>query len=418
MGVKLKALMRACQKEHGPGSFRSASDTRAISVFRIPTGFFALDYAMGGGIPIGRTSMVYGRRSSGKSSLLAKIVANAQKMCRKCYGPCLFEEREVPVMVVRRDPGTGKVVEVKEKKKKQVPYECINKCRYAPKDEEGKEGKTKAWPGRMSITWIDAEGTFDVPFYTFMGVDCDDVNLVVTDYGEEAVDIADAAIRTGEVDLLICDTIAHLTPKKERENSTEENAQPGLQARLVNKAMRIWTSSLNQLEAEGHLDCTIILVNQIRQKLGTMFPTYTKPGGMGQDFATSLDLQLWQKEFKFDTTGRALWMSTRFAVEKNKTFVPKMEGEYRMCLTQHPGRNPGDSWDDEVVFESAQNNGFISKKDGKLMVMDKKFETEDDIKKELFKRGDLFNTLRATVLDLVTGRPSDGQIAEKKKKDD
>lgn len=424
MGDKLKALMRACQKEHGAGSFRAASDTRAVHVFRIPTGIFNLDYAISGGIPIGRTTMVYGRKSSGKSSLLAKIVANAQRMCRKCYGPCIFEEREVPTITAKLDSVTGKVVEVKGKKKKMVPIDCINKCRVSPKEDEKEKDSKKAekkggvWPGRMGVLWIDAEGTFDVVFYTYMGVDCDEVNLIVTDYGEEAVDLADAAIRTGEVDLLICDTIAHLVPKKEREVSTEDPAQPGLQARLVNKAMRLWTASLNQLEAEGHQDCTIILVNQIRQKLGTMFPSYTKPGGMGQDFATSLDVQLWQKEFKFDTDGRPLWMVTRFACEKNKCGVPKMEGEYRVCLLQHPGRLPGDAWDDEAVFEVAQNNGFIAKKDGKYSILDHKFDTEDDVKKELFKREDFYRALRGVTMDLVVGRPSDGQVAEKKKKED
>lgn len=411
----LASVMKKAQKEHGPNSFRIASDTHGSGILpRIPIGIFSLDFATGGGIPIGRTSMIYGKKSSGKSSLLAKIVANAQKMCRKCYGPIVFEEKEVSFKGVDRDPATGKVVEVKKTKKKLIPVDCANKCRVST-DEDGKK---KEFPGRMSVVWIDAEGTFDLPFYTHMGVDCDVLYLIITDYGEQAVELADTAIRTGEVDILITDTIAHFVPKKEREVSLEENAQPGTQARLINRAMRMWTASLNELAAKGHSDCTILLVNQLRQKLG-LFPTFTRPGGMGQEFATSLDIQLWQKEFKFDTSGRPLWMEAEFVVEKNKTAPPKMSGKYRMCLTGHPGRNPGDTWDDEAVFEAAEGNGFIEKaKGGVLTVLGKQFADEEKLKAEIHKRGEFYLTLRSSLLDLLIGRPSDGQLAEKKKKDD
>lgn len=84
MADKLAAIIRAAQREHGEALIKIAEDTRAANVFRISTGIFILDYAIGGGIPIRRTSIVYGKKSAGKSSLMAKVICNAQRMCRKC----------------------------------------------------------------------------------------------------------------------------------------------------------------------------------------------------------------------------------------------------------------------------------------------------------------------------------------------
>ncbi|HUU59116.1 MAG TPA: hypothetical protein VMZ50_06200, partial [Phycisphaerae bacterium] len=392
----------------------------AQDIRRIPTGIFVVDYATGGGVPVGRMTMVYGQKSSGKSSLLAKLAANAQRLCRHCHGPVVTETKEVTVEQVRRQPD-GTVANVKVQIPKEIPVDCVNECRVAPEsDEEGKK-KRAVWPGRMNVVWIDAEGTFDYKFYTAFGVDCEAVYVVTTDYGEQAIDIADAVMQTRECDLLIVDTVAHLVPKVERETSAEE-MQVGVQARMVNKALRKWVGTQNELTNQGETACTIILVNQLRQKIG-IFPVFVKPGGVGQDFATSVDIQLWQKELKFDTQGRPLWQDTRFAVEKNKTGIPKMEGRYRICLKEHPGRLPGDTWDDEVTFDAATSNGFIEevtdekdKGTGRLLVMGREFDDESALRSEISEKGEFYRTLRGCVLDLMIGRPSDGRLANNKKK--
>jgi hypothetical protein len=69
------------------------------------------------------------------------------------------------------------------------------------------------------------------------------------------------------------------------------------------------------------------------------------------------------------------------------------------------------------VAEAAKSNGFIVKKDGKLTVIERKFESEEEFKKELHKQGEFYRTLRGRLLDLLTGMPSDGKLAEKKKRD-
>lgn len=409
---KLLALMKKVQEEHGEGSFARGDEGRVVTVNRIPTGIFMVDYATGGGIPHGRISTIYGRKSSGKSAGAAKIVANGQRMCRFCLDQVIFEEQEVEVTVRRVDPATGEILAEKEKRQKQVPVDCANECRMDPED---KRIKKNPWPGRMNVVWIDAEGTFDVPFYEKFGVDTHDVFVQVPDYGEQAVDLGDAAIRTGECDILVVDSIATLIPKKEREDSAEDH-QVAVQARLINKMMRNWTASLNELRAQHKTDCAIILINQIRQKI-SMFPVDVRPGGLGQEFASSLDIRLWQKDYKFDKQGRPLFMNTQFAIEKNKVGAPKMEGVYRMCVTDHPGRKQGDTWDDEVVAEIAKKKGFIVEgPDGEIEVLEKQFESEEEFMVEMLKYGDLYRNLRSKLLELMINSSSDGELVGNKKK--
>jgi RecA/RadA recombinase len=413
---KLDALMKKVQKDHGEGAFRMASDCR-LDIPRIPTGIYYVDYATGGGVPIGRITEIYGKKSAGKTSMLAKVCANAQSLCRRCYGEVVTEEQEVPVTKLVPD-ASGKVVEQQVKEMRPVPIDCVNECRADPINADGtptKKGKP-FWPGRMNILWLDLEGAFSPDFFTKFGLDCEDVYLARPDYGEQAVDIGDSAIRTGECDLIVVDSLANIVPKKEREDSAEDH-QVAVQARLINKMLRVWTASQSEVAArnDGYA-CTIILVNQVRQKI-SMFPVDVKPGGVGQDFATSLDIKLHQGDYKFDKTGRPLFQFTKFQIEKNKVGMPKMEGIYRMCVTEHPGRMPGDTWDDEVVFDAAKANGFLEQlDDGKLRVLDQEFEDEDEIKALLHRRTGFYRQLRANALDLMIGRPSDGRLAENKKK--
>lgn len=409
MNNKLADLMKKMQKEHGPGSFRLASDTDPYCP-RIPTGIFPIDYATGGGIPIGRTSMVYGKRSAGKSYLCAKTTANAQMLCRKCYREVILEEREVEVQRKTVDLKTGKLKVTKETVRKMVPVDCVSGCRTTV------EGK-KVAPGRMQIIWVDAEGTFTPDFYTHFGVDCDDVYLCTPDYGEAVVDIVDVALRAGAVDFVIVDSIAHMTPLKEREGSAED-ANVALQARLVNRAMRQWTSSLNEVQSKGENDCGILLVNQLRTKMASFYTGEVRPGGMGQEFATSLDIHLWQKEFKHDASGRPLWQTSKFVIEKNRVGIPKMEGTYRMCLLAHPGRLPGDTWDDEAVSDATMDSGLATFDDEGpgLTVLENKFASTDEFRAKVSEKGDFYRKARKAALNLMIYAPSDGKMPEKKKK--
>lgn len=426
MGTKYDAISRKAQEEFGPGSVMPASDSRVSPCARIPTGIFYVDLVAGGGIPVGMVTEIYGKASAGKSSLAAKVVVSAQGLCRACYGPTITEAREVEVPTVERQPD-GTITRATKTVTKQSPIDCVNHCRVGQeagqekaekgkgKKGEKKAGRKGAWPGRVKTCWVDAEGSFDRAFYEQFGMDCDDVSIIKSETGEQAIDFVDAAIRTGEIDLVVIDSLAALTPQKEREISAGD-VQVALQARLFNRAMRLWNSSLTELRVKGFAAvCTVLLINQVRAKISFM-PMDTKPGGQGQDFASSLDIKLRQMSFKFDTSGRPLWQISSFQIEKNRRGEPKRQGEFRLCVTPHPGRNPGDTWDDEVVADAAQAQGFVTTNDdGSLTVLERAFADEQAFRAELHQRAGFYRELRVRVLDRMITKPSDGQVSESRK---
>jgi len=414
---QLNELFDRIRKKHGKMSVGIASDL-VDDIPRIPTGIFWLDADTGGGIPIGRTTEVVGLKSSGKSSLMAKVVASAQRLCRRCFGPITeWEEEKRERKVTRVDPQTGEITKVKETYTARVAKDCASKCRDA--------ANKKVHPGRMVVLWVDSEGTFTPDFYTHFGVDCDDLHLSRPETGEEAVDLVDAAIRTAEVDLIVVDSIAAMTPSVEREASAND-LQVGLQARMVNKGLRVWTASLNERDAHGETNCTILLVNQLRMKIAAFYTGYTKPGGVGQEFATSVEVTLKQKDYQYDQKGAPIWEEIEYFVEKNKVGRPKQGGKYQMCLTRHPAfpgvpevwREPGDVWDDATVVGVGTDHGFIQEEKDGVVLFGQKFPSAAALQMEMFKRGDLYWRARNALIQTIINAPSDGKLKEKKAKKD
>jgi len=418
MGDPLQDLFDRIKKKHGKMSVGIASEL-IDDIPRIPTGIFWLDVDTGGGIPIGRTVEVVGLKSSGKSSLMAKTVASAQGLCRKCYTPITeWGEETRKRKATHVDMATGEIKKIDEEYTAKIALDCANKCRATV-------GGKKQHPGRMLVLWVDQEGTFTPDFYEHFGVDCDDLRLAQPETGEMAVDLVDAAIRTASVDLIVVDSIAAMTPSVEREASAMD-LQVGLQARMVNKGLRVWTSSLNERDAKGETNCTLLLVNQFRMKIAAFYTGYTKPGGVGQEFATSIELQLKSKDYQYDTNGNPIWEDVEYFVEKNKVGRPKGGGRYRLCLMMHPAfdgtpdeywRLPGDTWDDAVVLEVAEEKGLLQvSEEGKVTIFGQEFPGPDEIKREFFSKGELFRKARNALIQLIVNAPSDGKLKIKKKK--
>lgn len=419
MGDPLQDLFDRIKKKHGKMSVGIASDL-VEDIPRIPTGIFWLDVDTGGGIPIGRTVEVVGLKSSGKSSLMAKTVAAAQGLCRKCYTPITsWGEEKRTRKVTSVDMGTGEVRKVDEEYVARVALDCGNKCRATI-------GGKKAHPGRMLVLWVDQEGTFTPDFYEDFGVDCDDLRLAQPETGEMAVDLVDAAIRTASVDLIVVDSIAAMTPSVEREASAMD-LQVGLQARMVNKGLRVWTASLNERDARGDSNCTLLLVNQFRMKIASFYTGYTKPGGVGQEFATSIEVQLKSKDYQYDTNGNPIWEDVEYFIEKNKVGRPKGGGRYRLCLMMHPAfegvqdlwRLPGDTWDDAVVLEVAEQKGLLQVSDeGKITLFGAEYAGPDEIRAAFFNKDPMYWKARYALIQMIINAPSDGKLKIKKKKKD
>jgi recombination protein RecA len=115
-----------------------------------------------------------------------------------------------------------------------------------------------------TCAFIDAEHALDAQYAQKLGVDLTELLISQPDTGEQALEIADALVRSGSVDLIVIDSVAALTPKAEIEGEMGDSL-PGLQARLMSQALRKLTATIKRT------NCLVIFINQIRMKIGVMF---------------------------------------------------------------------------------------------------------------------------------------------------
>ena len=134
--------------------------------------------------------------------------------------------------------------------------------------------------------FIDAEHAFDRFYAEKLGVDIDNLIISQPDHGEQALEIADNLIRSGAIDIIVVDSVAALTPKSEIEGEMGDSKM-GLHARLMSQALRKLTSSISKT------NCTVIFINQLREKIGVMFGNpETTTGGNALKFYASVRLDI------------------------------------------------------------------------------------------------------------------------------
>lgn len=164
--------------------------------------------------------------------------------------------------------------------------------------------------------FIDAEHAFDRYYAKSLGVQIDDLIISQPDHGEQALEIADNLIRSGAVDIVVVDSVAALTPKSEIEGEMGDSKM-GLHARLMSQALRKLTSSISKT------NCTVIFINQLREKIGVMFGNpETTTGGNALKFYASVRLDIRRSTQIKDTNGAVLGNKTRVKVVKNKVAPP------------------------------------------------------------------------------------------------
>jgi recombination protein RecA len=355
---RLKALLdsstvTAMKKKYGGSTLVRASELRAEKLPRIPSGVFALDRALGGGWAVGRVHTVFGHKSSGKTTLLKRTIAQAQKMCAFCY---MFKEAC--------------------KCKKPRDYLCA---------------------------FIDIEGTFDPYWAKQLGVDLDSLLLSRPEYAEQGLDIAEGLLRSEDCDLLVLDSIAFLTPLKEIQESTEQETM-GQQPRLVGKGIRKLNSAMIATENASGKKPTLFFTNQIRMKLGVMFGNpETQPGGFAPGFAASTEVKLRPAKYKMDEdSGMPEHADFSFKVEKNKTGVPKMEGEYRMMLCETQTKSVGDIYDENFIMSEAQRLGVVRKSEGGgWECLSQKFRIKRDIEDRVLNEPEFKRVVIRAILGIV-----------------
>jgi recombination protein RecA len=169
--------------------------------------------------------------------------------------------------------------------------------------------------------FIDAEHAFDQFYAKNLGVDVSNLLVSQPDNGEQALEIADNLIRSGAIDLIVIDSVAALTPKAEIEGEMGDS-QMGLQARLMSKALRKLTSSINKA------GCCCIFINQLRDKIGVMFGNpETTTGGNALKFYSSIRIDI-RRAAQIKEGEEVLGNRVKVKVVKNKVAPPFRRAEF------------------------------------------------------------------------------------------
>ncbi len=172
-----------------------------------------------------------------------------------------------------------------------------------------------------ACAFIDAEHALDVQYASKLGVNLADLLISQPDTGEQALEITDALVRSGAVDLIVVDSVAALTPKAEIEGDMGDSL-PGLQARLMSQALRKLTASIKRT------NCMVIFINQIRMKIGVMFGSpETTTGGNALKFYSSVRLDI-RRIGSIKKGDEVIGNETRVKVVKNKVAPPFKSAEF------------------------------------------------------------------------------------------
>jgi recombination protein RecA len=250
----LDMALRQIEKQFGKGSIMKLGESTHMNVEIIPSGYLALDIALGtGGLPKGRIVEIYGPESSGKTTVALHAIAEVQRV----GGQAAF---------------------------------------------------------------IDAEHALDPSYASKLGVNIDELLLSQPDTGEQGLEIAEALVRSGAVDIVVIDSVAALVPKAEIEGEMGDS-HVGLQARLMSQALRKLSGAISKSKTIA------IFINQLREKVGVMFGNpETTPGGRALKFYSTVRLDVRRIESiksGNDITGNR----TRIKVVKNKVAPPFKQAE-------------------------------------------------------------------------------------------
>lgn len=372
------AAFSAALKKKWPGQTAVASELHSPnkdSVFRISTGNLALDIATGGGIPRGRITRFWGTPKSAKTGSAFNVVAEYQKHCNQCFerGPC----------------------------------SCLNRK-------------------PAHAVWIDAEGrSFDnMTWMAAHGIILKRLTIITPSSGEVCIDSVDAALRKG-VGLVVLDSIANVVSSAELNKATEDGEVMGRNAKLVNSALRKWQASMNAAGIKSTKKPTVLLLNQIRNKLDGYGSPDLMPGGKGLDFATSLDIKFnkghyhylvnegseddpkWvdkdagvagKKEDKMDGNVTPDYAEVTYLISSGNVGGTTRTGKFDYWLKDTHGHHPGDPDNLGLMFHYAKALGLIVKTGASYTFKHLKETSQERLRQAFEKEIDMHRDIWAEII--------------------
>ncbi len=237
--------------------------------------------------------------------------------------------------------------------------------------------------------FIDAEHAFDRTYAENLGIDIDNLIISQPDHGEQALEITDNLIRSGAIDIIVIDSVAALTPKSEIEGEMGDSKM-GLHARLMSQALRKLTSSISKT------NCTVIFINQLREKIGVMFGNpETTTGGNALKFYCSVRLDIRRSTQIKDNNSEVKGNKTRVKVVKNKVAPPFKTAEFDIMYGEGISK-VGEIIDIGVDYEIVKKAGsWFSYGDTKLG------QGRDAVKTLLLENPDLMDELEAKIIEAI-----------------
>tara|TARA_B100001175_G_C19464140_1_gene618134 strand:+ start:154 stop:1152 length:999 start_codon:yes stop_codon:yes gene_type:complete len=237
--------------------------------------------------------------------------------------------------------------------------------------------------------FIDAEHAFDRFYAQNLKVNIEELIISQPDNGEQALEITDNLIRSGAIDLVVIDSVAALTPRSEIEGEMGDSKM-GLHARLMSQALRKLTSNISKT------NCTVIFINQLREKIGVMFGNpETTTGGNALKFYSSVRLDIRRSTQIKDTDGNVLGNKTRVKVVKNKVAPPFKLSEFDIMYSK------GISKMGEII-DLGVNHNIIDKSGSWFSYGDTKLgQGRDSVKGILTDNPDLCEELEAKIVEAL-----------------